>query len=57
MPQNPYQRPTSKETTLRDECLRVDDEFTNESLNPVEYEMANGKREFRGYYKKRGAYA
>ena len=52
-----YQIPRFKETTLRDEILRVDDQFTLESLRPIEYEFANGKRIFRGYTSSRGPYA
>jgi hypothetical protein len=54
-----YQKPRTRETTLRHEVLKADDEFIKESLNPVEYEFSSkhGKRLFRGFYRNRGNYA
>lgn len=51
----PYQKPRFKETTLRDEVLRADEEFVKESSYVTEYEF--GKRVFRAYYRNRGSYA
>jgi hypothetical protein len=44
-------------TTLRQEVIKADPEFMQESEQPVEYEFSGGKRKFRGRYKHRGAYA
>ena len=44
-------------TTLRNEVVKADPEFMQESENPVEYEFGGGKRKFRARYKHRGAYA
>lgn len=52
------QMPRTRETTLRHEVLKADEDFIKESLNPVEYEFSSktGKREFRGFYRRRGPY-
>lgn len=53
----PYQKPRFIETTLRDEVLRLDEQFVKESSYVTEYEFNGGKRIFKAYYKNRGAYS
>lgn len=48
----------TRETTLRSEVIKIDGDFANESLNPIEYEFGSGKKRriFRGRYQERGPY-
>lgn len=50
--------PTTKITTLRNEVIKADPNYTVEANNVVEYEFGpNKKRIFKGNYKTRGPYA
>ena len=42
--------------TWRQMCIEADPDLVTEDRNPIEYEMAGGKRIFKGNYKDRGPY-